>query len=122
MRRFLTVIAIAGLAACQGDTVLAPVQTVDGDWRGTQNGFALTLLMAQSDTVVTGSSVFGSTGGAVQGTCAGTFKYPNLHVVITVAGFQPVNYDAVMSQAEAKLVGKLNGSGLSNVEMDITKR
>jgi hypothetical protein len=123
MRRLLTFVLIIAAAGCKGDELLAPVQTIDGVWSGTQNGFALTLAMTQSGTTVSGCNVrIGSNGGFVEGTCVGTFTYPTLKVKISVNGFQSLDYDATMSQNEAKLFGTLNGSGLDHVEVDIRKQ
>ena len=37
-------------------------------------------------------------------------------------GFDAVKYDGTMSQAEAKIFGRLNGSGIVNVEVDVNKK
>ncbi len=122
MRRSL-VVALLLVAGCGSDKVLAPVQTVDGEWKGTQNGFALSMSMVQTGTELSACSVvIGRNGGFVTGTCTGTFVYPALHAKIAVTGFQSLDYDATMSQAEAKLVGALNGSGLDHVAVDIRKQ
>ena len=123
MRRFLfPFITLIAASSCS-DNVLAPVQTVDGTWKGTQNGFALSLAMTQTGTTISSCGVaFGSNGGAVSGTCTGTFNFPTFHATINVTGFQPLTYDATMSTAEAKLSGTLNGSGLDHVGMDIRKQ
>jgi hypothetical protein len=116
------IISALGLAACS-DSTLPPVQTVDGNWKGTQNGFALSLAMAQTGTTVsTCSASFGSTGGFESGTCSGTFVYPTLTVTINVTGFQPLQYVATMSSTEATLSGTLNGSGLDHVAMSVKKQ
>lgn len=122
MRRFILFAAMLSVIGCFHDKTLAPVQTADGEWKGTQNGYALTLSLLQSGTDVSGVSIIGSNGGFVQGTAAGTFKYPALHVTITVPGFYTLDYDGTMSANEAKIFGKLNGSGLTNVEVDIKKQ
>jgi hypothetical protein len=126
MRRLTSIALIAAAAAaagCGSDSVLDPVQTVDGEWKGTQNGYALSLSMVQSGTELSAcSAVIGSNGGFVAGTCTGTFVYPTLKVTITVTGFLPLDYEATMSQAEAKLEGKLNGSGIDHLQVDIKKQ
>jgi len=126
MRRLLIpalCIAVPAVLTSCSDSTLGPVQTVDGTWKGTQSGYALSLTMTQADTLLTscGASL-GSNGGFVQGTCFGTFKYPNLKVTINVTGFLPVDYVGTMSTSEAKIFGKLNGSGISNAEIDIVKQ
>jgi hypothetical protein len=121
MRRILLALGVAALVAC-GDSTLPPVQTVDGQWSGVQNGYSLSFNVSQADTVVSGVANIASTGGSFQGTAAGTFMYPNLHLKISISGFEDVAYDGTMSQNEAKIFGKLNGSGLTNVEVDVVKR
>src|SRR5262249_52609237 len=121
MRRlFLLVVAVA-VVAC-GDSPLAPVQTVDGSWSGLQNGYSLSLVMTQVDSNVTGSALIANVAGANQGTIAGTFVYPTAHLTLSFPGFDDVHYDGTMSQAEAKIFGHLNGSGIVNVEMDVRKK
>jgi hypothetical protein len=121
MRKILFFAALAAVVAC-GDAPLAPVQTVDGSWSGEDNGFSLSLVMVQSDTLVSGSALIANVAGANQGTLAGTFAYPTIHLTLTFPGFDPVKYDGTMSQAEAKIFGTLNGSGIVNTEVDVRKR
>lgn len=122
MRRLLTFAAIVIVAACH-DSPLAPVQTVDGQWSGVQNGFSLSLSMTQADTLVSGSALIASvTISGVQGSAVGSFVYPKLHLTLSFPGFEDASYDGTMSQAEAKIFGHLNGSGISNTEVDLRKR
>lgn len=121
MRRTLLFAVAAAAIACT-DSPLAPVQTVDGSWSNEQNGYSLSLVMVQSDSVVTGSALIANVAGANQGTLAGTFVYPTLHLTLSFPGFDDVKYDGTMSQAEAKIFGHLNGSGITNVELDLNKR
>jgi hypothetical protein len=125
MRRLIAIGLLAAVAGCGSDSVLAPVQTVDGQWNGTQNGYALALNMVQTGTTVpqaTCSAIISSNSGSYSGNCEGTFVYPTLTLKINIPGFVPFDYTATMSQSEAKLFGKMNGSGLDNVEMDLRKR
>lgn len=121
MRRLLTFAAFVALAAC-GDSPLAPVQTVDGSWSGLQNGYSLSLSMTQSDTLVSGSVLIASVVGTTQGTISGTFVYPAIHLTLSFPGFDAVKYDGTMSQSEAKIFGRLNGSGINNTEVDVLKK
>jgi hypothetical protein len=121
MRKLLMFAAVAAFAACT-DTPLAPVQTVDGSWSGLANGFSLSLAMAQTDSIVVGNALIANVAGTNQGTLAGTFIYPTLHLVLTFPGFDAVKYDGTMSQAEAKIFGFLNGSNINNVEVDVKKK
>ena len=121
MRKLLLFAGLVALAAC-GDSPLAPVQTVDGSWSGLANGYSLSLVMTQSDSIVTGSALIANVAGANQGNLTGTFVYPTLHLTLTFPGFDAVKYDGTMSQAEAKIFGTLNGSGILNVEVDVRKK
>jgi hypothetical protein len=120
MRRFLLLALSAVVIGCQ-DSTLGPVQTVDGHWSGVQNGFSLSFNVSQTDTLVSGNATIASTGGAFGGTVAGTFKYPNLSMVIHIDGFEDAAYTGTMSTTEAKIFGHLNGSGLNNISLDVRK-
>jgi len=122
MRRFF-VLAFVLLAACGGDRILDPVQTVDGTWNGTSNGIQLSLAMAQSDTLVSGNVAIAGISGSFLGTLSGSFKYPNLSVSLQFPGAnEPVVYTGTMSGTQAKIFGRLNGSGFDNVGLDVAKR
>src|SRR5689334_9192065 len=121
MRKLLTFAAFVAFAAC-GDSPLAPVQTVDGSWSGLENGYSLSLVMTQSDTLVSGTVLIASVAGSTQGTISGSFVYPAVHLVLAFPGFDAVKYEGTMSQAEAKIFGRLNGSGINNVEVDVRKK
>ena len=118
----LYLLAASLLIACGGDTTLPAVKTVDGQWAGTQNGYALSMNLTQTGTDVAGSAVIGSNGGVVSGTAAGTFVYPDFRVTLNVQGFLPVDYVGTMSATEARIIGKMNGSGLNNIEVDLKKK
>lgn len=110
-------------AAGCGDSTLGPVQTVDGRWTGLQNGFSLSFTLAQADSIVTGTTLIASISGSNDGTAIGTFVYPRLHLELTLNGINDVvTYDGTMSQSEAKIIGKLNGAGVTNVEVDVRKK
>lgn len=123
MRRLITIALVAVVLAC-ADSAGAPVQTVDGQWNGVQNGYSLGFNLTQSGTGVTGVISVAGVASAANGTVSGTFNYPKLHLEADVsgAGFQPFTYDGTMSEAEAKIFGKLNGSGFDSVEVDVTKK
>jgi hypothetical protein len=121
MRRLLFALAVAALVAC-GDNILGPVQTVDGQWAGVQNGYSFSFNVSQADTLVSGAANLASVGGSFGGSAAGTFKYPVLHLKISIPGFEDATYDGTMSESQAKIFGHLNGSGLNNVEVDVIKK
>src|SRR3569833_3097579 len=113
MRRFFAFATLIFALGC-GDKTLGPVLTVDGSWAGVQNGYSLSLSLAQTAAgEVSGTAFIASTAVATNATVAGTFVYPNLEVVITATGFDPVKYIGTMSATEAKIFGKLNGSGIT---------
>ena len=121
MRRFLF-IALFLTVACR-DSTLGPVQTVDGQWSALQSGYSVSFTLAQSGTAVSGTTLIAGVSGATDGTVSGTFVYPALHLDLTLNGIVGgVTYDGTMSQTEAKIFGKLNGSGVSNIEIDVRKK
>jgi hypothetical protein len=123
MKRLLAVLAVLALVAgCGGEGTLGPVQTIDGQWAGLENGYAFSINVSQSGTDVSGSAIIGSNGGAVPGTASGTFVYPDVHLTLDFPNFQPVEYIGTMSSSQAKIDGKLNGSGLINVAISIRKK
>ena len=122
MRRFLALAAVVLALGC-GDNTLGPVMTADGSWSGVQNGYSLSLSLTQSTTGdITGTAFIASTAVATDATVTGTFVYPNLHITSNATNFLPVDYAGTMSATEAKIFGKLNGSGFANVEVDVKKK
>ncbi|HVX37937.1 MAG TPA: hypothetical protein VHB25_00090 [Gemmatimonadaceae bacterium] len=121
MRRLLLLASVAVALGCGGDSILGPVQTVDGKWKGTQNGYNLSMTLTQSDTLVSGTAGMLGVAGVVEGTVTGTFKYPNVNLTILIDQFQPVSYTGTMSQTQAKIVGYLDGSGFDHVEVDVAR-
>jgi len=122
MRRALALVLLVAAVGCR-DSLLGPVQTVDGQWTALQNGYSLSFNLTQSGTEVTGTTLIAGVSGATDGTVSGTFVYPTLHLELTLNGITgDVVYDGTMSPSEAKIFGKLNGSGLTNVEIDVRKK
>lgn len=122
MRRALALVLLVAAIGCR-DSLLGPVQTVDGQWTALQNGYSLSFNLTQSGTEVTGTTLIAGVSGATDGTVSGTFVYPTLHLELTLNGITgDVVYDGTMSPSEAKIFGKLNGSGLTNVEIDVRKK
>lgn len=110
------------MLACGGDKILGPVTVSDGEWTGTEHGYALSLNLTQVDTNVSGSTQLAGVGGSFSGTVSGTFNYPTLHLQMLIPGFEDFVYDGTMSSTQAKIAGVLNGSGFTNLEIDIHKR
>ena len=123
MRR-LFAIALFSLSVlgCGSDS-LAPVMTVDGSWYGVQNGYSLSLTLTQTATGdVTGTVVIAGIAGFTEAATSGTFVYPTLTLMITPEGFDAATYTGTMSQTAAKIDGKLNGSGFTNLVLNVSKR
>jgi hypothetical protein len=122
MRRLLALATVVFALGC-GDSTLGPVMTVDGSWSGVQNGYSLSLSLTQATTgEVTGTAYIASSAVSTPATVTGSFTYPDLHITISATNFQPVDYNGTMSQTEAKIFGKLNGSGITNLEVDVKKK
>ena len=82
----------------------------------------MSLTMNQSGTAVTGSASIAGLAGSADGSLAGTFIFPNLDVTISIPGSQDFTYKGTMSSNEAQIVGRLNGSGFTNVEIAVAKK
>jgi len=123
MRRRIAIALIAlSVLGCGSDS-LAPVTTVDGEWYGVQNGYSLSLSLTQTPAgAVTGTALVAGTSGVADATVSGTFNFPSLFLTITPPNFEPFIYTGTMSQTSAKIDGKLNGSGFSNLVINISKR
>jgi hypothetical protein len=121
MRRLFAVVAIAAALGC-GSDILGPVHTADGQWLGVQNGYSVSFNLVQNDTIVTGVAEIVGIGGAGSGTASGTFVYPTLSITISIPGALDVHYKGDMSTTQAKIFGKLNGSGFDNLEVDVKKK
>ena len=118
---FVAISAISVLGC--GDDSLAPVMTVDGEWSGVQNGYSVSLNLIQAaDGSVSGNALVAGVSGATQAPVSGTFTFPALALTITPASFEPFTYTGTMSQTSARIDGKLNGSGFSNLVVNISKR
>ena len=122
MRRLLLLAALVFVGSC-GDSLLAPVTTLDGSWTGTQGGYSMSLGLAQTDSTITGNVTLGGVAGIATGTVTGTFIAPNVTLTFTLDGFDDqVKYTGTLSTENAKIFGKLNGSGFVNQELDVRKK
>ena len=118
MRRLFAAVAILATFGC-GSDILGPVQTVDGRWSGIQNGYSMSMSLTQSGTSVSGEADFIGVGGSASGAVSGTFVYPNVNFTITIPNLADVSYKGTMSTSQAKIFGKLDGSGFAQLELDI---
>src|SRR5262245_61794998 len=121
MRRQLAFALLALSLGCFGDT-LAPVQTIDGQWNGIQNGFSMSLIVQQKGVDVTGYADIGGIGGFAEGDVTGTFTYPTVDLTIQIPNAAPISYKGTMSSTEAVINAHLNGSGFTNLELNVKKR
>ena len=122
MRRLLLVAALVFVGSC-GSDLLGPVQTLDGQWTGIQGGYSMSLSMVQTGTAISGEVDLGGVAGFATGTIAGTFVAPNVDLTFTIDGAdEPVKYTGTLSTENAKIFGKLNGSGFVNQELDVRKK
>ena len=123
MRRLFAIALVAlGVLGCGSDS-LAPVMTVDGQWNGLQNGYSLSLNLTQTASGdVSGTALIAGVSGFTDATTTGTFNYPTLFLTITATNFDPVIYTGTMSQTSAKIEGKLNGSGFTNLVLNVSKQ
>ena len=117
----MLVAAFAFVTGCLGGDTLGPVRTVDGQWDGIQNGYALTLVLAQDGTVVDGFADLSGVGGFLRGDVSGTFQYPNVDLTIEIPTFVPIKYIGTMSTEKAEITGRLNGGGFNSLQLDVRK-
>jgi hypothetical protein len=118
MRRLVAFVATLAVFGC-GSDILAPVQTVDGHWTGIQNGYSMGMTLTQSGTTVSGEADLLGVGGGASGVVSGTFVYPTVDFVISIPGFPDFTYKGTMSNSQAKIFGKLDGSGFTQLELDV---
>ncbi|HEY6826745.1 MAG TPA: hypothetical protein VI259_07800 [Gemmatimonadaceae bacterium] len=122
MRRLLAVLAFIATTSCT-DSTLGPVQTIDGTWSGVDNGYSLSLSLAQDASgAVTGAVSLANLTGVFQGTVSGTFVRPDVHLKFNIPGVEEIAYDGTMSTTEAKIFARMNGAGINNAEVDVRKR
>jgi hypothetical protein len=122
MRRLLAVLALIAVTSCT-DSTLGPVQTIDGNWSGVDNGYSLSLSLAQDASgAVTGAVSLANLTGVFEGTVSGTFVRPDVHLKFNIPGVEEIAYDGTMSTTEAKIFATMNGAGINNAEVDVRKR
>ncbi len=122
MRRLLGVLALIAATACT-DSTLGPVQTIDGNWSGVDNGYSLSLSLTQDASgAVTGALSLANLTGIFEGTVSGTFVRPDVHLKFNIPGVEEIAYDGTMSTTEAKIFARMNGGGINNAEVDVRKK
>ena len=123
MRRIVILLATLGLIACGGDASTAPNASLNptGTWRGTSNGYTLSLTLVQTGSTVTGSGQLTGSIGSLAITTSGTFVAPNVSLTLNTQGYLPMNYAGPMANGST-INGTLNGSGFTNVTIPLSKQ
>ena len=100
-----------------------PPPTVDGAWAGASGNFTFNLTLAQSGSTVTGSGQVGGPDESLALTVSsGTFVAPNVSMVLSAQGFQPMNYSGALATNNSnQIIGRVNGSGFQNDVLVLTR-
>jgi hypothetical protein len=111
MRRFLAIVALATLLACDSFDPLVE-NTVNGTWRGTSAGQAFVLVMQQATSgAVAGNGTITSGGTTRNLSISGTFQQPAFSATLTPNGAAAITYIATMEGRS--MVGTLTGGGFN---------
>ncbi|MGH7618091.1 MAG: hypothetical protein ACREPM_12755 [Gemmatimonadaceae bacterium] len=135
MRPFLTLalsVAVAASLACGGGdssssqtTAPAVVEKPDpaGSWNSSAAGGTLTMVLANSNGVVSGSGVFSAGLTSVALTITGAYSASATTVSLSMqaTGFQTLNFSGQMISTK-QMVGTLNGSGFTNTAWVFNKQ
>ena len=122
MRRTFGILLVLLAAGCGGDTLLGPVTNCDGQWAGIQNGYNLNLNLSQTDSTVSGSVRMAGAFGFADGTATGKCSAQGVALAFDMPGYQAVTYTGALSQSAAKIIGQLDGSGFTHLELDVAKQ
>jgi hypothetical protein len=82
----------------------------------------LNLNLNQSDSTVSGAVRMAGTAGFVDGTATGTCTAQSVVLVFDMPGYVSLIYSGALSSTAAKINGQLNGSGFTNLEIDVAKQ
>jgi hypothetical protein len=89
MRRLLVALLLASAVSCDSLTTDIRNNTVDGTWRGTVSGQALTLNLQQSGQTLAGSGTLATPGAPTQTrnlSISGNYTKPTLTLTMLSAG------------------------------------
>src|ERR1043166_1807830 len=117
MRRLFTIalaLGALGLFGACDHSPTGPQLTVDGDWSGLVPGYALSMTLTQTDTVVTGGATLAGFGGNVPLTAVGTIVARHMVLTLTNDLFTPMTYEGDLSTTKAEI---LNSSHVSESRM-----
>ena len=118
MRKLVTVSLAALSIACGGDsTELKP--TIAGTWTGIAVAATLTLTLQQAGTQVTGNGSLTGPGGSAALTVTGSYTAPSFSLTLDSPGYTPLNYAGTVNGKT--MVGTLNGTGVTNVSVTLTR-
>ena len=112
MRRFLAVVALATLVACDSFDPLVD-NTVVGTWRGSSTGqtFVLVLQQATGGAVAGTGTITSTAAGARTLSISGTFQQPTFSSTLTPNGAAAITYNATVEGRS--MVGTLTGGGFN---------
>lgn len=111
MRRFLAIVALATLVACDSFDPLVE-NTVNGTWRGTSANQTFVLVMQQATSgAVAGNGTIASGSTTRNLSISGTFQQPAFSATFTPNGAAAITYMATMEGRT--MVGTLTGGGFN---------
>ena len=111
MRRFLAIVALATLAACDSFDPLVE-NSVAGTWRGSSAGQTFVLVMQQASSgTVAGSGTITSAGTTRNLSISGTFLQPAFSATLTPNGAAAITYNGTVENRA--IVGTLTGGGFN---------
>jgi hypothetical protein len=121
MRRLFTFAIVLATIACDHHPS-GPQLTVDGNWDGLIPGYAMSMTLAQNDTIVTGGATMTGFGGRVDFDVNGTIISRQIRLDLTNPSFQAATYIGELSTVKAEISGTLDGSGFNKLVISFRKR
>ena len=116
------------LGACSSGGGITPPASVDaeGTWAGHfpagsgGQDVSLTLVLTETDGVVTGTGTLVTSTGSHPLTVTGTYDAPRLALGITTPGFDPVSVVAIVG--EQSMTGTIGGGGFNNESFTLDRQ
>lgn len=119
MRRLSLMIACSTLLLTGCSSPTEGDGTVNGEWSASEFGFAVTTDLTQVGTIVSGNGTINSVYGNYAFTVTGTFISPNLSATLSAPGRESITFAGTLDGNS--LDGTLNGHGLSNYAVTLTR-
>ena len=98
---------------------------IEGQWSGTANvdGAAVTFdaTFNNSGGEVSGNGTLDLAGESYSTEVSGTYSYPNVSLTLSTDEFSDLNFSGDMSEDGQRIDGQFNGSGLSDVDITLTR-